>query len=203
MKPLSMAMDESYKRRMVESAHWLDRESPAQHYHSLLKRFMRAAKNRRLLDVGCAQGWETDRFRRFGFAAEGVDLNGEFVSAARARWPRCRFDLGDAERLPYEADTFDVVFCINTLFFTDMEKSIPELLRVLKPSGYGVVSYDIEIEDLERGRVIHAATLQSLRRLLRGGKVVHREYKERIDSSPFQHRHRYYEVIFQKQNRPT
>ena len=201
MKPLLIAMDDNYKRRMVESAHWLDRESPAEHYYSLLKGFIRTAENKRLLDVGCAQGEETDRFRRLGFAAEGIDLNDEFVSAARMRWPHCRFDTADAEQLPHESDAFDVVFCINTLFFTNMERSIPELLRVLKPSGHGVISYDIEIKDLERESIIHATTLQFLNHALEGNEVVHCEYKERIDASPFRHRHRYYEVIFQKQNR--
>ena len=203
MEPLLITMDDSYKKRMIESAHWLARESPAEHYYSLLKRFIRTAENKRLLDVGCAQGEETDRFRRLGFAAEGIDLNDEFVSAARMRWPLCPFNIGDAEQLPYETDTFDVVFCINTLFFTNLGKSIPELLRVLKPSGYGVVSYDIEIKDLESERIIHATTLQSLHCALQGNEVVHCEYMERIDSSPFRHRHRYYEVIFQKQNRST
>jgi SAM-dependent methyltransferase len=54
-------------------------------------------------------------------AAEGLDL---------------RLDIGDAERLPYEAASFDVVSsCFGVIFAPDVVAAARELGRVCRPAG--------------------------------------------------------------------
>jgi SAM-dependent methyltransferase len=42
---------------------------------------------------------------------------------------------GQVEKLPYESDRFDAVFCNGVLFLADFRAGIRELHRVLKPGG--------------------------------------------------------------------
>lgn len=183
---------------MIESVYWLHRESHTSRYFSLLKNFITTYGGKKLLDIGCAHGRETHEFYNLGFIAEGIDINADFIEQARLKYPNCRFKVGTIENLPYESNTFDVIFCTNTLFFTNTQKSIPELVRVLKPQGFGIMSYDIEIMDLEKNCIIHSTSLEHLKDILQQNRIVYNEYKERVDESPFKHRHRFYEIIVEK-----
>lgn len=89
----------------------------------------------RLLDLGCGTGLLTEYFRRAGFEAWGIDIDEAVVrEAVRAR-PRCDFQVGSVERLPYGDQTFRVVFSCSTLQYVAHERALSEVARVLAPGG--------------------------------------------------------------------
>lgn len=94
----------------------------------------------RLLDVGCGAGQLAIPAARMGLDATGVDIASNLVESARERAKAegldARFDEGDAEALPYEDDSFDVVASIfGAMFAPQPEKVAAELQRVCRPGG--------------------------------------------------------------------
>jgi ubiquinone/menaquinone biosynthesis C-methylase UbiE len=103
----------------------------------------------KVLDIGCATGRVTFDMARHldghsGGLAVGVDASPEMIAKACRKLHNepCRFDLGLAERLPYEDHTFDK--CISTFFFhhlrlEDKLAALREAARVLRPGGLFVL----------------------------------------------------------------
>ena len=101
--------------------------------------------NQRILDVCCGQGPDSLELVRRGFAnVEGLDRSHYLIQKARAQAKKdglnVRFKEGDARKLPYAADTFDVVMILGNSFgyfetIEDDMRVLKEVLRVLKPWG--------------------------------------------------------------------
>ena len=97
-------------------------------------------RGQRLLDVGCGAGQLAIPAARMGLEATGVDIAANLVARARERAAAeglsARFDEGDAEALPYEDGSFDVVASIfGAMFAPRPERVAAELLRVCRPGG--------------------------------------------------------------------
>lgn len=94
-----------------------------------------------ILDVGCGTGrLLMSAEKRFPAAAlEGVDAAIGMVRHAQAVLPagsRIRFQQATAEKLPFRDAQFDLVFSTMTFHhWTDQQKGIAEVARVLKPVG--------------------------------------------------------------------
>ena len=96
----------------------------------------------RVLDVGCGAGQQLLPFvTRLGACGVGLDPSPEVGHAGRelfeAHTPNARvaFLRGSAERLPFSADSFDVVICRLVLPYTDNVRTLSEIARVLRPGG--------------------------------------------------------------------
>ena len=99
----------------------------------------------RVLDVATGTGIVARRAKRLmgpSGNVVGLDLNSSMLDIARTRTDGAGIDWvrGDAQDLPYDADSFDVVFIQQGLqFFPDRVQAVRELYRVLKPCGrFGV-----------------------------------------------------------------
>ena len=94
-----------------------------------------------ILDVGCGTGrLLRSAQQQFPVAAlEGVDAAPEMVKHAQAVNParsRIRFQQATAEKLPFAADQFDLVFSTMTFHhWDDQSRAAAEVARVLKPGG--------------------------------------------------------------------
>lgn len=91
-------------------------------------------------DVGCGPGALTGCIltTREPVSIDGIDSSEPFVFQARGRIsdPRTRFQSGDAARLPWHPDTFDVTVSGLVLnFVADHESMTREMARVTKPGG--------------------------------------------------------------------
>jgi len=98
------------------------------------------APGSRLLDVACGGGQLALIAAREGVLVTGVDIAPNLVAraAARARGEglRARFVEGDAEDLPFEDASFDVVTSVvGAMFAPRPERVAAELLRVCAPGG--------------------------------------------------------------------
>ena len=94
----------------------------------------------RLLDVGCGSGQLALMAAKDGLEVTGVDIATNLVERARARAQaeglRARFEEADAEALPFEDASFDVVASlIGAMFAPRPDLVAEELLRVCKPGG--------------------------------------------------------------------
>jgi ubiquinone/menaquinone biosynthesis C-methylase UbiE len=94
----------------------------------------------RLLDVGCGSGQVALCAAREGVNVTGVDIAPNLVQRAQARADaeglNARFIEGDAEALPFEDASFDVVISlIGAMFAPRPELVARELLRVCSPGG--------------------------------------------------------------------
>ena len=93
-----------------------------------------------LLDVGCGSGQLALIAAKDGLEVTGVDIASNLVERARARPQaeglRARFEEADAEALPFEDASFDVVTSlIGAMFAPRPELVAKELLRVCVPGG--------------------------------------------------------------------
>lgn len=94
----------------------------------------------RLLDVACGSGQLALWAAREGVDVTGVDIAANLVRRAEARAKaeglKARFVEGDAEALPFEDASFDVVTSlIGAMFAPRPELVAQELLRVCSPGG--------------------------------------------------------------------
>ena len=97
----------------------------------------------RVLDVGCGIGGPARYLAKtVGCHVTGIDLTEEFVEVARMLAHRCglsrntEFHQGNALELPFEDNSFDVVWCQNvTMNIANKAELLAQIHRVLKPGG--------------------------------------------------------------------
>jgi ubiquinone/menaquinone biosynthesis C-methylase UbiE len=140
----------------------------------------------KILDVGCGFGAANLILAQNFVHCEvvGIDLSEPLIELARGDaqnanlGERVRFELADAQEIPYPDDTFDVVTNTNMVHLVDDPiKMLNEIERVLAPGGY------LFIADLRRSwlgvvekEIQSALTMDEARSLiakseLRAGKV--------------------------------
>ena len=94
----------------------------------------------RVLDVACGTGVVALTAGRLGARATGLDLTPELLERARENSRLAGVDIdwreGDAEQLPFDEATFDVVLSqFGHMFAPSPGVVVSEMLRVLKPGG--------------------------------------------------------------------
>ncbi|MCI0472860.1 MAG: class I SAM-dependent methyltransferase [Ignavibacteria bacterium] len=96
--------------------------------------------NSEVLDVACGNGNLAIPAARLGAQVTGVDIVPELIRQGNERAKNenldVRFDIGDAEALPYADNQFDyVVTMFGAMFCPRPELAAGELFRVCKPGG--------------------------------------------------------------------
>ena len=94
----------------------------------------------RLLEIGCGMGTDLLQFARGGAYVTGVDLTPRSIEISRNHLvlygQTGDFVLTDGERLPFEDESFDVVYSNGVLHHTpDTAGAIREIHRVLRHGG--------------------------------------------------------------------
>ena len=90
-----------------------------------------------VLDYGCAEGQFTEELLACSpQAVYGIDLGEKAIERAQAKnLPSATFVVGDAHRLPWPDQHFDVIVGRAILHHLDLSLATTELLRVLRPGG--------------------------------------------------------------------
>jgi len=136
----------------------LHEDVPANHYDKSIKKnlFQRYWHNRRFyeitkviipvkgsyLDVGCHGGNFTQKVIQKIESKDvyGIDISTRAINYIKRRIPYGKFRVASAEKLPFESNVFDAVFCLEVLeHIDDPIAALKEIKRVLKKSGYALV----------------------------------------------------------------
>ena len=131
------------KRRDAEiwgSAPWERIEHQLAPIHTHLLRVLPHGPGVRFLDLATGAGAVALHAARAGADVTGLDLAPRLIQTARRRARaaglRVRFDVGDAEALPYPDASFDAVAStMGIMFAPDHEAIARELARVCRPGG--------------------------------------------------------------------
>lgn len=100
---------------------------------------------KKILDVGCASGWFIFRISKKFPKAQcyGIDIYDKGIKYAKKVYPKIKFKVADAHKIPYKKNTFDLVICTEVLeHLDDPQIAILEIKRVLKKGGFAVIELD-------------------------------------------------------------
>lgn len=97
-------------------------------------------RGKRVLEVGVGAGTDFVNWVRCGALATGVDLTEHGIALTRERLALEGLDadlrVADAENLPFEDETFDIVYSYGVLHHSpDTPRAVREVHRVLKRGG--------------------------------------------------------------------
>ena len=94
------------------------------------------------LDIGCGTGELLSHLTEWGqIQLAGLDISPNMIAAARQKLgPEPDLQIGDAESLPWDSASFDLVLCTNSFHhYPDPGKALAEIKRVLKNNGHLVL----------------------------------------------------------------
>jgi ubiquinone/menaquinone biosynthesis C-methylase UbiE len=125
-----------------------------------------STKGLRVLEIGCGLGTDGAQFAQAGADYTGIDLTDAAIELARKRFELFElsgtFQTGDAEKLNFPGNSFDLVYSHGVLHHTpDIQSAVREIHRVLRPGGQAKVmlyhrnsyNYRINISMLRRAGV--------------------------------------------------
>jgi len=94
----------------------------------------------RVLEAGCGPGRESEIFLKHGAEIAGVDMSEGLLNIARVKNPQAKYSKEDFRKLSFANSSFDGVWAHASLVhleqISDVESSLKEFHRVLKPGGY-------------------------------------------------------------------
>lgn len=134
-----------------------------------LVRISGVGPEQRVLDVACGPGFLTRAFARSGAQVIGIDATEAFLELARAEardegLTAVEFRSGDAEQLPFDDATFDVVVCRAAFHhFPRPARVLGEMARVCRPGGRVMVGDMIGHDDPERAAYHDRASASVIR----------------------------------------
>lgn len=100
-----------------------------------------------VLDVGTGSAIFAEAFSKKNLKVAGVDLNPEMLEAAKKYLPEAEFKIATAESLPFEENSFDLVFMGVLLHeVNDFTKALQEAKRVAAKQ-VSALEWKYEVED--------------------------------------------------------
>jgi len=130
----------SYEKGFYEKKSWgsvsitESKDLPTLKLHYLLKQLTKGS----VLEIGSGSGriLSSIHERNPNLKLTGVDISKEQVRIAKRDNPGITFVVGDAEKLPFKADTFDAVIFLDVIEHVHHpDKLLREAYRVCKPGG--------------------------------------------------------------------
>lgn len=101
-----------------------------------------------VLDVACGTGVLFPDYIKRGAVVTGVDISPEMVKIAKKKFPDINVICGDAEKFSF-SEKFDAIMIYNAFpHFTEPEKLIENLSRLLRAGGRLSVAHGMSREDL-------------------------------------------------------
>jgi len=100
-------------------------------------------RGRTVLEYGCGRGSYAFQLAAAGAEVTGIDISPESIETANAQAAEknlqgCSFLAMDAEAMTFPDHSFDLVCGVGILHHLQLDRALPELARVMKPSGRAV-----------------------------------------------------------------
>ena len=128
--------DDSYANNRVQKLYY---DMRFKHVNRMLADVPEAGK---VLDVGCSSGFSLGHYAkaRPDIHYAGADVAEHHIAYAKRERPQFTFAHAPAEALPFEENSFDAVTMLDVIeHVVDLEKTLSEVKRVLKPGGSFIV----------------------------------------------------------------
>lgn len=108
-------------------------------------------KDWHVLDIGCGGGATVSRILKLSPDGKvfGIDISIESIKFASRKnkkelGKRCYIEQGNANKLPYEKEKFNVVTAFSTIYFWDnLNRSFSDIYQILKQNGYFLICCEI------------------------------------------------------------
>ncbi|NLX47198.1 MAG: class I SAM-dependent methyltransferase [Euryarchaeota archaeon] len=101
-----------------------------EHWAWTMRALVREGRAMTALDVGCGPGLVMELFSPF-LNVKGLDIDPDMVSQVREKGMEAV--QGDAQDLPFDDDSFDIVYCSFTLMWLpDQQRAVREMERVAR-----------------------------------------------------------------------
>ncbi|UTJ06383.1 class I SAM-dependent methyltransferase [Arcobacter roscoffensis] len=119
------------------------------------KEYYNLDENSKILDIGCAKGFMLYDFKRLipGIEVQGIDISSYAIENAKEEVKEF-LQVGDARKLPFPDNHFDLVISITTLHNLtkeDMKIALKEIMRVTKKDVF--ITLDAYRDDEEKKRM--------------------------------------------------
>jgi len=122
-----------YRKPVTFGENWSPSRYKVLPYFAVEKALLKQEGNERILDLGCANGWNMSRFAQYGRSSVGLDVVPERVRLALNHGPVM---VGSGLEIPLADESFDVVYVQHVLHHVgDVAQALNEARRVLKPGG--------------------------------------------------------------------
>jgi ubiquinone/menaquinone biosynthesis C-methylase UbiE/uncharacterized protein YbaR (Trm112 family) len=116
--------------------------TPSARYLDIVLEYGKPWSGKKLLELGAAECWATRHFVQAGAEAVALDYDDDENRMGKAQILLDHLPIhflrvaGDAECLPFDASTFDTIFCASVIHhFFDLPQAAREISRILKPGG--------------------------------------------------------------------
>jgi len=137
-----------YRKPVIFGENWSPSRYQALPYFAVEKAALTQPGHERILDLGCAAGWNMSRFRQYGRRPIGLDVVPERVRLAAVHGP---VTLASGLDLPFTAEAFDVIYIQHVLHHIgDVTRALQEVRRCLRPGGMLFL-----VETAEDNPIIH------------------------------------------------
>ncbi len=102
-------------------------------------------KGKKVLEIGVGTGTDHLQFAKAGAILTGVDITPKSIELTKRNLELhgygSNLSVTDAENLPFEDRTFDIVYSFGVLHhIPDIQKAINEIHRVLSPNGKAIIA---------------------------------------------------------------
>jgi len=165
--------------------HWAKDKAPSIFAEEFVKA-MRSHKMNSVLEIGCGNGRDSILFAKSKIKPTAIDIVPEALELAKANATKAAvkvaFKKANGEALPYKDGEFDAVFTLSVLHSTNLDKSLPELWRVLREGGIAFIYIygDTKFEDGSKPEITIAWT-DYIAKLMDIGFKITEKYVERED----------------------
>jgi len=158
-----------------------DQEHPQNKRHKLnidyiVKKFPKGVK--RVLDVGCATGYSTEKIRQEGYEVVGITISEKEVYLAKKRYPHLKVYRMDMHCLQFEDRYFDLVFARMVLEHAVSPYIVLcEINRVLKDKKYALILMP-NMKHIDNPYHLFSLNFEQMNELLKktGFELAHLEY---------------------------
>ncbi len=122
-----------YRKPVTFGENWSPSRYQVLPYFAVERAIVQRPDVQRILDLGCANGWNMSRFGQYGRASVGLDVVMERLQLARAHGPVL---AASGLALPFADQSFDLIYIQHVLHHIgDVTQSLHEVRRCLRPGG--------------------------------------------------------------------
>lgn len=115
------------------------------HKMNVLKNILPKGRVNKIIDIGCASGIITNYLTSIYPQADivGMDVYQEIIRYAKTKHPNIKFIVGDAHKIPFSNDSYDLVLCYETIeHVINPMVVLHEIKRLVKKDGVVIIAMD-------------------------------------------------------------